>query len=249
MSDALVDITITATRRPEILHRTLDSFYELMLRPVAARCRVFMNIDPVGDDVDRIDIINLVRAYFNTCVSRLPITPSFGAAFQWCWQQTAAPWILNLEEDWELLQPVDVLEMIRILEDEPDLALLRLPFRKSDAAFQKNWKAFFPWNGRYFECPADRRTEMGFCGHPSLIRIGFVKKCARFIDERQNPEKQFHHGHRALIETVQDYRYGVWGRPNDAPYVRDIGRQWMVEHGWVKQGVKAFFTKWERIQE
>ncbi len=249
MSDALIDIAITATRRPEILHKTLDSFYENMLRPVAPRCRVFMNIDPVGDDVDRLDIINIARVYFNTCISRLPIEPSFGAAFRWCWQQTGAPWVLNLEEDWELLQSVDVFQMIKILEDEPDLALLRLPFRKSDATFQKNWKAFFPWNGRYFECPADRRGEMGFCGHPSLIRIGFVKQCAGLIDETQNPEKQFHHGHPDLIEIVHSYRYGVWGRPNSGPYVRDIGRQWMVEHGWAKQGVKAFFTKWERIQK
>ena len=240
-----IDIAMTATRRPELIERTLSSL-KLFMLPSRGH-RLFLNVDPVGHDMDSFDVVSRFAGYFARVEGRCPETPSFGDAFKWCWSQTDADYVLHLEEDWEFLRPVDVSEMVKILSSEPDLALLRLPAFRSDAAAMKNWNLWYPWNGTYFECPENLKITAGFCGHPSLIKREFVHRTVRWVDPNLNPEKQFHRGGpRKLIEEVVRWKYGVFGSPSQSAAVRDIGREWMVKNGWAKQGPKAFFTKWER---
>ena len=68
----------------------------------------------------------------------------------------------------------------------------------------KNWDKHFPWNGYrgYFECPDELRQGVGFCGHPSLIKMEYVKNCAPHIIPEVNPEKQFHGGNGELLDEV-----------------------------------------------
>lgn len=246
MKDILIDITITATRRPEILRKTLDTFVQYCFKPIIDQCRVIINIDPIGDNVPSCNVSDLVEMYFDRFIVGMPWDASFPRAFIWCWRQASAPWVFHLEEDWELLQSVDIMDMIRVMEAKPNLAVLRLPYRKSNENNQKNWTTFYPWNGTYFECPAGREKELGFCGHPSLIRGDFVRRTTPFMNPELNPEKQFHGNHPIIMDIVKSYKYGTWGKPNDGAYIKDIGRDWMMLNGWVKKGAKAFFTNWER---
>lgn len=247
IKEPLIDITITATLRPEILFRTLHSFYDRCFQPIAKECRVIINVDPVGhQNVDAKSMLNIVSSFFPHYKIFFPLEASFPKAFVWCWKNTTAPWIFHLEEDWELLQNVDIEEMIRTMNKFPQLALLRLPYNRSEAKTQKNWSHFYQWNGHFYECPTERKLELGFCGHPSLIRSNFVRRTWPHIDDRHNPEKQFHHGHANILLTVLDHEFGNWGKPGDGPYIRDIGRQWMVENGFAKKGNKSHFTEWEK---
>ena len=109
----------------------------------------------------------------------------------------------------------------------------------------KNWKYFYPFNGEFFECPKHLRREVGFCGHPSLIRGEFVQNIAPYLDQEKNPEKQFHHGRPELMQEIDCWRYGVFAEPNQPPAIRDIGRKWMIQNKFKKAGSKAFFTQWE----
>lgn len=243
----LIDITTTATHRPDILFRTIDSFTERMLTPVIDKCRLIINVDPVGDETTTRQILSIIQLFFKYYHVRFTKQPSFPKAFIWCWSQVIAPWVLNIEEDWELLVKTDVLSMIKIMEEEPDLAILRLPFKPSRKT-QKNWSTHYPWTGKYYECPAGKRLEMGFCGHPSLIRSDFVHGTVPWLDDTKNPEKQFHHGEPMLMREILKYRYGCWGKDGEDAYVRDIGREWMAKNGWAKKGSKAFFTEWEKVE-
>jgi hypothetical protein len=156
--------------------------------------------------------------------------------------------VFHLEDDWELVRKIDLNEMITILNNNPDLLLLRLPQFHSKAHEMKNWNLFFPWNGEFFECPAEIRVSQGFCGHPSLIRGAFVQKTAPYIDITKNPEKQFHHGPQEIINEVAQWRFGVFSQPNMPPAIHDLGREWAAQTNWRKKGSKAWFLEWEEVE-
>jgi len=240
----MIDITITATQRADVLERTLASFKANLFRD--AGVRIIINIDPVGPDVKFKKTLCIAQKYFPVQYIRTPDMPSFPKAFIWTWRQTNSEFVFHLEDDWELMRPVDLDAMIRIMKNNPDLAVLRLPFKPSSSDSMKNWKYFFPFNGEFFECPADLKRTVGFCGHPSLIRGEFVQNTARYLNENRNPEKQFHRGHLQIMEEIDRHRFGVFAEPNQGPAIRDIGRKWMIKNNYKKAGSKAFFTQWEK---
>lgn len=242
----MIDITMTATRRPELIRKTLSTFSSKFFFRTNDY-RLILNVDPVGKDIQSFEIIDLCREYFPYTTCRCPNEPSFSKAFKWVWSRVDADFVFHLEDDWELLRPVDLVKMLDIMADNPDLALLRLPWKPTDTESAKNWKYFFPWNGEFFECPEEHKREVGFCGHPSLIRGEFVRNTVKYIDENRNPEKQFHHGTVEIMKEIDKWRYGVFAEQNQPPAIRDIGRRWMIKNDHRKAGSKAFFTQWEKI--
>jgi hypothetical protein len=215
--------------------------------------RLIINVDPLPGQHMTLDdhnkIFDIVRAMGFQVNINFTTVGNFGKAFKWCWGHAEADWVLNLEDDWELVTPVDIMDMIFIMNDHPELASLRLPqFDASDDGM-KNWNLWFPWNGNYFECPEELTVSQGFCGHPSLIRGEFVRACAPLINPTKNPEKQFHGGNDPLTEEVAKWRFGVYGRPNQPHMINDLGRQWMVENGFRKEDPKAYFMNWKKHTE
>jgi len=248
MFNSWVDITMTATCRPEVIVRTLESFLDNV--EYNGRYRLIINIDPIGTSCQA-ETLDFVTTVFDPkqhqVMPFLPSQANFPNAFIRVWKAVEAPFVFHLEDDWEIVSKIDMSEMLSIMERHQDLAILRLPFRPTSDTYSKNWRFFFPWNGEFFECPAEHKLEVGFCGHPSLIRGEFVKNTVVWLSSNSNPEKQFHHGHPQLMEEVLRWRYGVYAKPLSPPTVRDIGREWMVKHGFRKKGNKAFFTVWEQF--
>jgi hypothetical protein len=244
--EILIDITMTAVRRPDILKRTLNSFFRNIFAPIIDRCRLVVNIDPIGDDIASHELCKIFSAYFKHYMVNMPMESSFPRAFRWTWTRSDAPWVFHLEDDWELMESIDIKFMIEMMEKFPQLASLRLPFFHSATTTMKNWNLFFPWNGFYFECPPNLRKTAGFAGHPSLIRGEYVKRCAPLIDIKLNPEKQFHGGNEPLLNEVMRWEYGVWGKPNSQRMIKDIGIEWRNANRFQKKGSKAFFTEWEK---
>lgn len=240
-----IQILTTATRRPEILERTLSSFRKYMF---TGKEELIINIDPVGlDHICRSAIIEMCSKYFKVTKYNLPDKASFPKAFKWLWTNFDGGYGFYLEEDWELLRLVNLNQMIGVMNEYQNLAILRLPFKPVDSIAAKNWKYWFPWNGHYFECPKELRLEIGFCGHPSLIRGEFIKNCASLIDTSRNPEKQFHHGNRPLLNEQCKWDFGVFSEQNKPAVVKDIGREWMVKNGYRKKENKSYFVEWEKI--
>ena len=207
-----------------------------------------LNIDPVGHDISPYDVLDVARQFPWADIDyRIADKASFPKAFTWVLDHTDTPFTFNLEEDWELLRTVDLLSMLGMMANDFRLVILRLPIFHADLNDMKNWKCWYPWNGQYFECPEMRRLDLGFCGHPSLIRTSWLQGALPRIDDRYNPEKQFHT--TALCNAVLPWRYGVYGHPDGPPYIRDIGRGWMAVNGWTKAGTPAFFTEWRKADE
>lgn len=248
LPNILIDITMTAVRRPEILKKTLHSFYRNLLAPVINECRLIINVDPIGDDIPSYSLDEIISGYFKRYAISMPMSANFPRAFKWTWNKVEAPWVLHLEDDWELLERVEIYDMLAMMKRHPNLASLRLPFFNSDETSMKNWNLQFPWNGEYFECPSNLRQRAGFAGHPSLLRGDFVKNCAPLLNPALNPEKQFHDDNPSLVNEVCNWDYGVWGKPNRQRMINDIGTTWKAENQFIKKGNKAFFIEWEKLK-
>ena len=242
----MIDLTITATKRHEILRKTLESFKKNLIKD--AFVRILINVDPVGPDENHFDCIDVcLKTFLHMEVKyRAPEKPNFAEGFKWVWNEVRANFVLHLEDDWELLREIDLKDMIDMLNRHKNLALLRLPQFKSTEHSMKNWNLFFPYNGEYFECPKELTIAAGFCGHPSLIKGEFVQAIAPYIDTTKNPEKQFHRGPIEIMQEVAKWKYGVYSQPNMPNAIADLGRRWSVETGWQKKGPKAWFMEWEK---
>lgn len=246
-----LDVTITATRRPAILRKTLESFEKNLFSQYRKK-RAIINVDPVGDEIDSQRVVDVCREFFEEVISNCPEEASFAKAFKWVWSHVSAEWIFHLEDDWELMRKVKITDLGDLLLKNPDLAMLHLPAFHASQKHLKAWGHFIPWNGEFYEVPAARRLQLGFCGHPTLIKSAFVRSTVLHLDDTKNPEKQFHHHNEKVLQEVSRWRYGWYGEPAtppSSPIVRDLGRHWAVANGWKKEGNKAFFTQWERVNE
>lgn len=248
-----IDITITAMSRPEILRRTLKSFYSNMLRyHINMINNIFINIDP-GGTATQLETAKVCGEFFDPAkiVTHLPNKASFPKAFIWCWQQalrSKSSCVLHLEDDWELLTPIDIQQMLIILYLYPGLSILRLSAFPSSTHILKCWGKLLSWNGTFFEVPPNLRGLLGFCGHPSLIRKEFIQHVLPHLDDTRNPEKQIKGGHSKFGQYILSHRFGVYHHQDEPASIKDIGRRWMIDNGFRKSGSKAWFTEWENIE-
>lgn len=237
-----IDVTITATCRPEVLYETLYSFSHNLFRN--HKCRGIVNIDPTGpSEQQQVKIV--VQEFFSEYLVFTPRVPNFSKAFYTTWQATNRPFVFHLEDDWKLMEKVDMNELLSLMLDNPTLASIRLPQFEARNGKMKNWNKMFEWNGRYYKYHDKKDLSCaGFCGHPSLLRGEFVKRAVELFDLKQNPEKQFHSG--VMAQEVLKWDWAVYGKYNSPVYVQDIGRKWMEANKYQKKGNKAFFTEWEK---
>jgi len=253
-SDKL-DIVCTATLRPELLEKTLQSHIDRLFGWYSGHCRLIINVDLVGHKNEK-DKTNRMNAIYDI-VGTLPFKEidlsisdlcSFPRAFHRCIEKVNSPLFFYLEEDWELTKIFSIEKMASFFEKDLNLVHLRLSAFKSETNLLKNWNKFIPWNGSYFEIPKDLKGVIGWAGHPSLNRTDFIKKCTAGMDKNKNPEKQMK-GHNPWVKPLIDRsNFGVYHPPDTDAAVIDIGRKWMKNNGWRKKGVKAFFSTWERIE-
>jgi len=243
----MLDVTITAVRRPKILRQTLDSFFKNLFK--ATPCRAIINVDPVGLDIDSMRMVDVCREYFDEVVFNLPDEPSLSKAFKWCWSQVESDLVFHLEDDWSLLREVDLECLKGVLKKYKNIPYIRLPQFPSGLTEMKNWNKTFKWAGQFYMPPSDEKW-LGFCGHPALLKGQFVRHVAPMLNADLNPEKQFFQGgNPKLTEYCNQYWFVVYGVPADSPtpaFVKDIGKSWAVENGWRKAGNKAHFLNWEK---
>jgi len=184
----------------------------------------------------------LIKIPFKTITLKQGFTPHFSKAFYWALGEITSRLVFNLEEDWELKEDIDFKSLTYLFRSQPNLAHLRLSqFKSTGEDTMKVWNKFIPWNGEYFEVPQDLKGTIGWAGHPSLNRSSFLLAFRKIIDPKKNHEKQIKGNHPLILKS----RFGVFHPKNSPAAIVDIGRVWMVEHRYQKQGTKAFFTKWE----
>ena len=244
----MIDVTIVATHRPELLERTLASFFKNLWSIKDGSLRAVINVDPVGSDTDKyFDVLDVCLKYFADVKINRSEKGNFPAACKWIWENATADYIFNLEEDWELLYAIPWYSMLRVMDLDPKLAHLRFSIFRSTQLTCKNWRYFYNWNGLYFQCRDEDKGSVGWCGHPSLNRKEFMREALPLIDFKNNPEKQIK-GRGEMRSVIDKWNFGSYIQPNNSANIRDIGRQWMINNGYIKKGKnKEWFTEWEKI--
>lgn len=160
----ILDFTITTCLRPEILRRTLESFRANLRGVEWDKCSVFVNVDPVGDGT-REEISSVLGVLECDKGIHFAAEPSFPLAVKWCFSKPAKEYCFHLEDDWELLEPIDIADMLSILQAEQrEVVNLRA-------------KNFSPQLTRCFLSPGLWRSEI-------------MRTVAAAMDGNKNPEVQ-----------------------------------------------------------
>jgi len=234
-------IATTATLRPELLEKTYKSFFENLFID-KYNYRIIINVDPIGSKIDSQKVVLVAKKFCNNVIYNVSDNPNFAKAWKWCWDQVESDFVFHLEEDWELLSPVEINKLIDILNDNETLATLRLI------------KMNVPKNLRFFRSKyivregflqAENRS-VSFGGNPQLIKSEFVKQARNYMVLDRNPEKQFRKGAIDLWNNVvSQWDYGVYTAPKNKALVKDIGKEWMVKNKFRKKS-GAGFVVWEK---
>jgi hypothetical protein len=203
-----IDVTMTATRRPDLVARTLRSFSEKFFSRLPGRV-FFLNLDPLwGRAEDDGQIEDIGRQYFRDVRVRRPETPSFGDAVKWLWSQPETEWFLHLEDDWILSRPIDADALLAQASDR-NLAQVRL----------HNWTRL-----------QRRRKTVTLTTSPAFVRTEFAHLAASLMDGSLDPEKQFRNGtNPALQAAVAHYSVRHYGGRFTPQMAQDIGRGWRDE--------------------
>jgi hypothetical protein len=254
LGKGMIDVTMTATLRPEIIQRTLSSFKTNLFLPTR-RYRLIANIDvaPPENEPSLICVCKLLANALYTATLRVSYIPNFAAALRWTWSKVTTTYFFNLEDDFELLVPVDINEMIETMEQCPELAVLRFPKGPAtethcrQSQYLKEPK--YIWNGSYYQCPDNSRKREGYYGSPSLIRTAWMQGVLSYLTDLKSPEKQLRYmkSRKSRRHLINDWRFGCWSKPGVKRIMEDIGRIWRAERGLKKNSEQAF-TTWKSVK-
>jgi len=238
-----LDIAMPAVQRPLPFGLTLYSLCHHVLPEDNSRCRLVVNIDPVGPGTFA-EMMAAIGGCFNWIEAHQPAgEPSLNRAVCWVWRRVQTPVFLHVEDDVEFLRPIDLQAMLACMEREKDLAYLAIPrrgFRPGDITSNKALKHTWEKDSGYHERTGQYAMSFG----PGLMRTEFVKAAAALIQPTPDPEIQFHQHNLRLQTLASKWRYATWAKPDDPPAVRDTGRMVRLQCGWKKQVTEVDGTRW-----
>jgi len=248
----IIDITLPTTLRPSVLDTTLKSFCKNLFVD-SDRYRVIFNVDPVGEECDPLEIVDIVKSYFNNVKYNIAKNPSFPVAFKWCWDQVESENVFHMNEDWILLRSISIDSMLNVFSIYPEVATLRLSKYKIESDPEN--LIFFANHCKYIaakDCliaAADRRHDQ-FGTSPQLIRGEYIKQSRSFLRIDKLPDKQFIRSkNKELFETViNKWDYAIYANPGDEALIVDIGKKWMAKNGLRRRKTKGKGPTWIKIE-
>lgn len=243
-----IDITMTAVMRPAILERTLKTIVENIIDE-RNEFRLIINIDPVGEKVKPKMVLKTIKKYFRDkhIIYNYAESPSFPKAVKWVWENSSAPYIFHIEDDWSINRKIDVNKMINILDTHNDLSSLRLykyttPKGKAFNTFGCRWR----YNKAGFYVADRWQKQFGL--NPILIKRQFIDEALPRMRDDVNPEKQFRSSQEYMVPVIKKWKYGLYASPSEKALVSDIGYAWRKRTNFVKPNRRTFVT-WEERQK
>ncbi len=217
----VLDFTTTAVARPRIVNRTYNSFTKNLKGVEFDKCTLFINIDPAPAGVDRKNVVKVAKKYFGKVVPNLPKTPSFTGAYNWCWSSAKTRFIFNLEDDWKLLEPINIKQLVSFFDKHKQLYEVAL------RAYPR----------KYNKCALS----------PALLHRRFYHKVGGKLDTKLNPECQLRG--RAFGLRLPSPESGIPANGKVVAFpskvvLADLGREWLKKQPLKKPKKKAHFTSW-----
>jgi hypothetical protein len=223
----MLDITTTATVRPDLFYQTLKSFTKNLFTN-KKEYRLILNIDPIGEDEDPMEMVKVGKKFFNDVVYNIPDKPNFAQACKWCWQNADSEYIFHLEDDWELERRILIGNLCFIMQKNINMMSLRMP-KSTLAKLDK------------------KDVRKGFIHHhklllnPTLFRGDFIRDIASKMNIVDNPEKQL----RKVFKLTKDEVAGIYCGLGKGVYLKHNGRRWQRASNYKKIKGSNFIT-WEK---
>lgn len=220
-----IDVTLVSARRPDLVARTMKSFHANLFTRLPVR-RLFVNIDPIwGTEADDREVERICREVLPDTeqVYRRPAQAHFCRAVKWLWSQPSGEWFLHMEDDWDLVRPIDLDQLQKEMRYPgiKQIALRRPP---------KLWRK--------------SQTSPYFGTSPSFIDVPVGKMAASLMRPEMDPEKQFYKERNPeLIAAVRPYRIRFHGGRFARPPIVDTGREWREARG-IEKVVEGGLTSW-----
>ncbi len=238
-----IDVTLVSGARPELLGPTLRSFREKVFRHFTiATC--YANIDPFGgSEEDRQACRELILEQFPDARITMPEKPSFGQAVKTLWSQVQSPYVLHMEDDWEVLEDIT-----------PDRVF---PLFEGNTRLVKLVSKELGWNGldQFYERPKKikmfgvilwktRRKVSVFGTSPGFFAGDFVRKASEMMNPDFDPEKQMRPPiNPPLVRYVSQFRCRLLPGLAQPNIIRDTGRDWRGQRG-LKKTVSGGRSSW-----
>jgi len=214
--------------------------------------RIILNVDPVGCKEPQEKMLEIYKKYFpnSEIIHNFPDKPNFPKAFKWVWAQTKSEYVFHLEDDWLLLNPVDINEMLEIFPKFPELAQLRFIVGK---ILGRTLHETCKWNGLFYCIFPSQLRAHGFGGQPGLLRGSYVRQMVKYLNDIEDPEKQLKNVD--FTPHISEYMYGLFSskveinktvpmdHANPKADIKDIGRQWNKDMKIGKHSLKRLHLK------
>jgi hypothetical protein len=234
-----IELCIVASRRSDLLARTLDSFNSRLFHHFRF-ARVSVNIDPIWGDLSEAErCAEAVRRHFPDADIFQPDVPSYAGAVKRLWERTRSDYIFHLEDDWDLAESVtpDILRLF-------DLPRVKQIALKSKEKPWKFWRrgAYHYRRGKIrllgrIWTPFERR-EPAFTVSPNFIDGPFARLWADMMDVTLDPEKQVSRkGNQALAATASPFRVYLYRGKQVRDLIVDTGRPWREARSIVKAAI------------
>lgn len=225
--EEVLDITTTATIRPSLFHQTLKSFTDKLFIN-QKDYRLILNVDPIGEDVDPIEVVKVGQQFFDNVVYNIPDKPNFAQACKWCWGQTYSRFVFHLEDDWTMVRRINIGEMLLLINNNNDMMYLRLPKLTLHMLKDSDYKNGFIKHHKILL-------------NPAIFRGNFVREISKKMNIIDNPEKQL----RKVFKLNKDKIAGIYCGIGDGEYLKHHGRKWQRTSNYKKVKGSNFIT-WEK---
>lgn len=221
-----IDLKIVATRRPDLLARTLDSFLGDGLREFTISS-VTLNLDPaLGTEEDAEKCRALLLGHRPDAHILEPETPAFGGAVKRLWSGAGDRPIFHLEDDWVALEPLSRTEVVEGFVAGYGAIT---PLSKEHPWDRCDKDAIRSVRRRFLGIRMGRRRtgEHQFGTSPRFILGPLAQKMGAMMKPDLDPEKQM------LVEPLSNFllcfRSRYMTTAKNKPIIKDIGRDWRNE--------------------
>lgn len=223
----MITFTTTATIRPDLIDQTYSNFSKNLIGINLKECSLVINVDPMPADKleNRESIIHISKKYFGNVIYRFPEKPNFPDALKWTWLNTTTDYIFNLEDDWILLNKVNVKDLI---------ALHKTDVSSIGVSLNAYLFGVNPFRIRLSPCLLDGK---------------WAREAASHLSSSSCPEKQLRN--KIPTQLVRKMlNYPAYSHPNSGKIiVKDTGRDWRNSRNLIKNNDGNIgFTSWKKIK-
>ena len=234
----VIDITMTAVLRPDLINITLKSFCDNLFTD-RDRYRLVINIDPVGRKINPNEVIKVCMSYFENVKFNIAEFASFPRAVKWVWSNSTSEYVFHLEDDWIIYRNVNIDELINLLKKYPEMASLRLCRHKLKVGKDGEIHGcIYKYNKDGFFLTTGSVTAFGL--NPTIVRGEYVREAAKLMHDELNPEKQFrYHKGNPLNDLIIKWKYAIYGRYGESALIYGKnGKKWLAKYGFKKPHAK-----------